>query len=358
LIKKLIGLKVTKKIDYVQSIEALKYFLMPFVCFWAFGFPEPTGIVELVSGFVVPTYFVLSGFCVLGTEEAERREKLRRVILRSAILFAALLVIYVLINLLYPLMPLMFDWGTLRSKRVWFNFLVLNVWPLPIGDSIWFIQAMLYAYVILWIADRLKLLRFYKPVMVVLFVVMILSGELSGVIGFNMLGYTFIPGGAITRALPYLLLGMLIREKEETLCNVPAWVYAVILVIGGGMAVGEVYALSQAGKLVYLGHMLGYGVMAFATCGLALAWEDMGPNPFSFHGGTHAKRIYAWHNPVYYLLVYCVMRFRPQSMDAVAIYGSIIVFLLCWLVSIAYSFAKRILWIIFTEKDEDEDIYG
>lgn len=352
------SLKNTKKIDYIQSIEVIKYFLMPFVCFWAFGFPEPTGIVEILSGFVVPTYFVLSGFCVLGTEEAERREKLKRVILRSAVLFAALLVIYALINLLYPLTPQVFDWGVLRSKRLWFNFLVLNMWPLPIGDSIWFVQAMLYAYVILWIADRLKLLRFYKPVMVALFVFMILVGELSGVIGFSVLGYTFIPGGAITRALPYLLLGMLIREKEETLCNVPAWVYAVIIVIGGGMAVGEVYALSQAGKLVYLGHMLGYGVMAFATCGLALAWEDMGPNPFSFHGGTHAKRIYAWHNPVYYLLMYCVMRFRPQSMDAVAIYGSIIVFLLCWLVSIVYSFAKRILWMVFTEKDDEEDFLG
>ena len=134
----------------------VRLILMLFICLWAFGSPEPTGILNSLSGFAIPAFFVLSGYYV-------------------------------------PVMILSHT-SLVFSKRMFFEFFVMNLWPLPIGDNIWFIQAMLYAYILIFIADKLKLLRFYRIALISLFIFMLLTGEFSGVIRFNVLGYPYIPG--------------------------------------------------------------------------------------------------------------------------------------------------------------------
>ena len=88
-------------------------------------------------------------------ERAIRRKKLKRAVQRSFVTFQIMFVVYIAIN------AVIFaannaDWASeALNTRALFNFLVLNVWPFPIGSNIWFIQALLYAYVFLLLADRL-----------------------------------------------------------------------------------------------------------------------------------------------------------------------------------------------------------
>ena len=71
-----------------NSTGYLRLILMLFVCFWAFGCPEPSGVVTSLSGFAIPAFFVLSGYYVLDNNREVRQERLLRKIKRTALCFA------------------------------------------------------------------------------------------------------------------------------------------------------------------------------------------------------------------------------------------------------------------------------
>ena len=276
----------------------LRLILMLFVCLWAFGCPEPTGIVRSLSGFAIPAFYILSGFYVLDTKREERMAKTLRKIKRSALCFGVVFLFYVALNV-----GIMFLTHTITitfSKRMIFDFVVLNLWPLPVGENIWFIQAMLYAYIVIYILDKLKLMKYYRILLIVLFVFMILTGELSGVIHFNNpLGYPYIPGNWLTRALPYILVGKLMRDMKKKLIETKSWKYLITFVIGGGLAVLELLILTWTGTLRYPGHMIGYGIMAFAACGLALSISIETSNRVIYFDSAISGLIYVLMNPIY-----------------------------------------------------------
>lgn len=333
----ILPLKKSIILEYVHSAELIKFLLIPFVCFWVYGFPDGLGLVELLSGFAIPTFYLLSGYFSLSGEEEERGERLKRNIVRNAVFFGLLFVLYVAINLLVPVFRNEISLNMFISKRMWFNFLVLNFWPFTVGDSIWFIQALLYANIILYFANKFHLLKFYKLFLIVLVVVMLLTGELAGVIGFNLFGYGYIPGNFLTRALPYLLLGMLLREKYDLLKKFPFWVYLIMFVLGGGLVFGEYFLLFKIGKLVYISHLFGYMVMAVAVCGLMIALDNMPINFVSYYGGRCAKIVYAIHNPMFYLIYLMVIINNPEHIDIYLLLGGCIVYVASLIISIIIS---------------------
>ena len=307
----------------------LRLILMLFICFWAFGCPEPTGIVKSLSGFAIPTFFVLSGFYVLDTNREVRMEKILRKIKRSALCFAFVFLFYVALNV--GLMFLIHFVTISFSKRMLFNFFVLNLWPFQIGDNIWFIQAMLYAYIVIFILDKLKLLKFYRILLIILFVFMLLTGEFSGVIRFNILGYPYIPGNWLTRALPYILLGKLLRDMKEKLMEIKFWKYLIAFVIGGGFVILEVFLLALTRTLRYSGHMIGYTIMAVAVCGLAISIPIGAGNRVVHFDSAISGFIYVFMNPVYYALI---IFFGAMSPEFFSMLGGVAAFLASFLLAL------------------------
>ena len=300
----------------------LRLILMLFICFWAFGCPEPTGIVRSISGFAIPAFYVLSGYYVLDTKREVRMEKIIRKIKRTAICFAFVFLFYVALNV--PVMILN-HMTLVFSKRMIFEFVVMNLWPLPIGDNIWFIQAMLYAYIVIFILDKLKLMKFYRILLIILFIFMLLTGEFSSVIRFNnALGYPYIPGNWLTRALPYILLGKLLRDKKKKLEETKFWKYLIAFVIGGGLVALEVFLLSLTGTLLYTGHMLGFAIMAVAVCGLAISIPLGTGNRVIHFDSAISGLIYILMNPIYYAMVIFLSGSHP---DFVGLLGGIVAFL-------------------------------
>ena len=251
-----------------SRVAYLRLILMVFVCFWNFGSPEPTGILSAISGFAIPCFYILSGYFILPADKGKRIEKTKRKIKRSFLCFVFMLVLYILINVIVCVIN---NLKISVSPRILFNFLVLDLWPYYIGSNIWFIEAMICAYIVIFVAEKLNLMRYYKAVLIITLIFMLLSGEFAGIIHFNILGYPYIPGNWLTRALPYILLGKFLREKEELILKTAAWKYIAIWIVGAGMAIAELYLLGRSGYLVYEGHMLGYGIMAVAACGLVLS---------------------------------------------------------------------------------------
>ena len=76
----------------------LRLILMLFVCFWAFSSPDPSGVVNSLSGFAIPAFFILSGYYVLDNKRNVRMEKTLRKIKRTAICFGFVFLFYVAIT--------------------------------------------------------------------------------------------------------------------------------------------------------------------------------------------------------------------------------------------------------------------
>jgi len=278
----------------------LRFVLFAFACFYSFGFPDPSGTVETLSRFAIPAFFTLSGYFVLCDDEQRRSRKIVRKIKRTALWFVCILIGYIIVNVVFCLI---FDVSVVFSKRVIFEFIVLDQWPLPIGINMWFIQAELYAYIVIFILDKLKLLRFYKIILAVSLLFMLLTGELAGVIHFNFLGYDFINSNWLTRALPYILLGMLMRKNTEFFLKFKSWGYLVMFILGIGLSLCEIYLLNRFGALVYIGHMIGYGVMAFAACGWAIKFPWLPSSQITKFGTAYISLMYALSEPAYYVLL-------------------------------------------------------
>ena len=273
---------------------------MLFVCFWAFGCPEPTGFVTALSGFATPCFFILSGYFTLVDDRSERLRKLKRKVVRAALCTAFVFVVYVAVNVVFMLVN---NLSLAVGKRLLFNFFVLNLWPLPIGDNFWFIQSMLYAYIVIFIADKLNLMKFYKVVLVITIIGMLLLGEFAGVIHFNFLGYTYIPSNWLTRAIPYILLGRFLREKKDVFLGWRKFWYVLLFIVGGGLAILEMIILGRNGLFIYEGHVIGYGIMAFVSATFALSCSFSNPNPLIHFDPALSGFMYILMNPVYCLLI-------------------------------------------------------
>ena len=282
----------------------LRFILMVFVCFWNFGFPEPTAIVSTISCFAIPCFYILSGYFILPNDNEISIEKTKRKIKRSGLCFGFMFLVYIIINIPVGMIHKLPISISLRSV---FYFLVLNLWPFSVGSNIWFIQAMLAAYIVIFIALKLNLMRFYKAVLVLTMIIMLLSGEFAGFIHLDKIGYQFIPGNWLTRALPYILLGKLLREKEEHLLRTAAWKYIAVWLAGAVLALAELFFLGQAGCLVYHGHMIGYGIMAFAACGMALSnplgSESLITSYFTRFDPRLSNIIYMLMDPIFYTII-------------------------------------------------------
>ena len=321
------------KVQYDPIAELIIFLLMPFICFWTMGFPDGIGLVELLSGFAFPALFVVIGYYLL--EDNERRsERLKWAMLRYGFYFVVLMVIYVIASIFIPFSRAVIDLNSFQSKRLWFNFIVLDYWPLPIGDSIWFVQSLFITTVIFYVADKLKLMRFYKIVLAVFFVFMLITSDLSVVVGFNVLGYQYLTSGVFTRAIPYMLIGLLMLENYEFFKKLPFWAYLILFVLGGALTAGEYYLLFITGKLGYTGHMFGYVVMAVAVGGLLISFENMRKNPISKRGSTIALFVYGLYSPMYTLLFMFIMEKTPKNLEVYFRFSGIIIYFVCLIIGI------------------------
>lgn len=255
---------------YRPSIDRLRFILMFFLSIQLLGFPTQIGgYVQILCGFVPISFFIISGYLVLRDDE-DRSQRILRTLKRTAITFGVLVVAYVIINIFYynAIDVNMFE--ALTSKRTWFNFIVLNIWPFDIGGSIWFVQAMLYAYIIIFILDKLNLLRFDWVFFIICIVITLVTGEFSGIIGFNVLDYKFIAGNFVTRALPYILLGNIIHRNRSFFNRIHRSWYGIAIVAGAAFGFFEIFLLNKLGVEGYYGHLIGMPIMGISTCMLAI----------------------------------------------------------------------------------------
>ena len=328
----------------------LKSFLMPFVCIASFSFPGPYGsYISELSSFAPNAFFILCGFLVAASEKNDPGIY-KRVLKRSAWQFALLFGIVIIINELTWLFNGVAS-GTfqlLTEKEALFDILVLCNWPLLYSSTIWFIQALFYARVILYLMNRSGLMKHYKTVLIITFLLNLLLGEFAGVLHLSFHGHTYIPGNAITRALPYMLLGRFLYEKKDAFFSRPSWNYCLAFIAGILAAIAEIVILTKRDLLVYTGHMIGYGIMAFSVCCLFLKIKNVKMNDVKIkflvmHGRSCSWRIYLLTQPVFFFLQVAGSYLFRHAFYPMMEFSAILVYLICLAITLETGLLSHLI---------------
>ena len=215
-----------------------------------------------IFSFAFPALFVISGYVVL-RESPNIEKRILRTIGRTALCFVILFALYLGLSFFVAKEATV---ALITSKTFWVDFLLLNICSLPIGSAIWFVQSLLYAYIIIYIIYKLKLLRLDIFIAVICLVVTLLTGEFASFVGFRFLGHAYLGGNFLTRALPYILIGCFISRKEMFFSNFDVRHYFLLIVAGVFLSVLEWYVLMATKKYLYVGHIFGMGIVAVGIC--------------------------------------------------------------------------------------------
>lgn len=167
------------------------------------------------------------------------------------------------------------------------------------------------------------------PLLFVGLLLLLLSGELAGVVRFRVFGYPYFPPNALSCALPYMLLGGLLREKMDFLVQKKGWLWLLLVPVGLALAYGEFELLSRLGRLVVTSHAVGLGLAAFGLCTWVLLFLQTEPDFFSVTGRMVARRIYLYSQPIAFLLIVPLSIFYPVGAAVVQFLGGVIIYIVC-----------------------------
>ncbi len=315
-----------------------------------YGFGDLNGAV---FGFVFPALYIISGYVVL-FESDDTDKRILRTIKRTAICFGILAVFYFGLSMAFePAVTI----AKVSSKAFWVNFLLFNIWSLPIGSTIWFVQALLYSYIIIYVIYKLKLLKFDIFLAVLCLAVTVLTGELSSVVGFNLLGHTYLGGNFLTRALPYILIGCFIERKGEffvTRLNLIS--HIGIFVVGIILTIGEYLALALTGNKGYVGHIFGMGIVAVAICLFTFFVSEMEMQSILLGSLTRYEMMIPFYvcSPIYYLTV-TLLQHDEELFKYLSSFAGIITLMLSIAVLYLYAFMRFVLYLIIHRNDLELD---
>lgn len=331
--------------DYFRpSIDRVRFVLMFFLSIQILGFPTAIGgYVQVICGFVPVAFYILSGYLVL-REAHDREQRILRTIKRTAITFAVLAAVYFVINIFYYKYISINMFSALSSKRTWFNFIVLNVWPFDIGGTIWYVQALLYAYIFIYILEKFNLLRFDWIIAVICLIPTVLTGELAGVINFNFLQYSYIAGNFFTRAIPYVLIGCALHRRNDLFYRIRTGGYITGIAVGAVMSFFEIFILNIFGVGGYYGHLIGMPITAISVCMLAIKdGKDFSRKERKYLPSRTENKIFYYILQPFGIAVSTVLFavFGYESMGVLTGFVGIFSFLICYAVVLVCKFIRK-----------------
>ncbi len=329
--------KVQKKRYYLPAVKKLRLLLMICAILYTYGFYGSLGAInDILFGFAFPALYIISGYIVL-RKSPNIEKRILRTIGRTAICFVILFAVYFGLSLLAD------KAGTLAlvtTKRFWIDFLLFNICSLPIGSTIWFVQALLYAYIIIYVIYKLRLLRFDIVIAALCLVVTVISGELSSVVGFHLLGHSYLGGNFLTRALPYILIGCFIHRKKMYFASLRNIHYVIIFSAGASLAIVESLVLLETGNDLYFGHLLGMGLIAVVFCMFCLfrTRMDVRSKPLKNLSRFELAIPYYVCSPLYYVMALWL----SSSKEYIKIFGDI-----AGIITLFFSIIALVLYVVF-----------
>lgn len=268
-------------------------------------------VSDSVLRFPVPVFFMIAGFYSYFNDYkyglVKYKARIRRLV---KLAFAA--------NIFYLAVFFSFDLFTFRN---FFIFIFFN--ESPFAYHLWFIQALLYVYIIYYFLTRLDfdLKRLYKIVPFLLIANLCL-GEASNILGVSVPFYYY--RNFLFTGLPFFILGYYIHDNINAYGDVSDYVFSTLILLSIICITLETLCAGNAELYV--------GVIFLSI--LLFVWCVLNPNKLNFGifnwiGGNLYMYIYVLHVVVLeYLKIYLPMIFNPLTVFLITIAISLPVFVL------------------------------
>lgn len=257
-------------------------------------FPGEFGrIMECIARFAVPFFFMVSGYFCLYSEESNQAVKIKGKIVRTLKLILFANIIYLAWNIFR-----MFITGNDLSgikdyisqvfeMKNWFSIIVFN--QTTISTHLWFLQALLYCYVVMYIVTKYKKYLFSYIISGILLVTHFIISY-----GFEIEGYYIRNAWLI--GIPFFVMGYLLHQHNDKVRRIQSKLMIATIIVGIAISLMEDRLVGT--KLVYMGTV----IVALSYFSLAIKYETtFKENFFTRLGERCSVNIYIYHPMFIYI---------------------------------------------------------
>lgn len=224
-----------KRNHAIDSARLLCAFLV--ICIHT-PFPGIIGGVTSIARTAVPFFFIVSGYFYSYKEE-QSLKPVRKVL---CLIFESTLIYFVWV--MFVLLSGKHDiWAYFREMitiKTMYSFLAFNFSPLR--DHLWYLNALLYVYLLETIAHRYGQERKIRLIAIPLLLIGIGLGKYSFIFHFDSIE-PFYFRNAWFIGIPFFELGRFIKEKQEKICKYASFYFGIVFLFS------MVFLLMEAGAL-------------------------------------------------------------------------------------------------------------
>lgn len=255
------------------GLQIIKIICACLVVFVHYHFPASIdNYVINIGKNAVPVFFSISGYFLIKNSNITASE-LRKSILRKIKHIFSIVILAVVINAIAQVLNIIFNVMTFETLLgiftfgSLFKFIVFN--EVPIAPELWFLFALIYAYVFYYIfANALLNKKWFKYVSVIPFFI-VYSFE-------YIVGKEVFLGGRLNNdyvwrrnwfcsGIPFLSFGIILKEYEEKIKNTKR-IFGVILLVFGVVASGiEEELLNSYGKVNIFTFVILWGIYVISV---------------------------------------------------------------------------------------------
>ena len=312
-----------KNINYSMNVaKCLGIFAVICIHCTLFKFGRKGLVIDALSRFAVPLFFVISGYFSFYPNLERSLDKYKTRAYRLIKLLISSMILYFIFYVFVIRYHSFYDSIYSITLGQIFNALIFNAYTY--GPHLWFIGSLIYCYIFYYILGRFKFdYRKLYVLVPILLVSCLMLGEFAAFIGFKHIPITYYRN-FLFMGLPFFALGYFIRDKQENLIEILSNRNLIlIMVLSCLLVVIEVFTV---GKLdLYVGSII------FAAA--LVLWCIKNPDKLNFKvagfiGGTLYTSIYVLHLLVIRMLKMYGIKYGYFNPIIVFIVTSVISFLI------------------------------
>lgn len=222
-----------KRLNNLDVLKAICAFLV--ICIHISYKDKIGNIVTPLCRIAVPIFFMITGFFYYKTSKKPLKQ------------IKKVFVLIVLASLLYFIFEMIVSGSPqIPSKEEIKESLLYN--SSPFEFHLWYLNALLYVLILVYIADKLKIRKFLYFLIPVLLITNLVYGEYS----IELLNKNFDPiymRNYLFVGLPYFLIGdLLYKTKDKLAQKIPMKLLAILIPVFGYTSVMEEHILNNLGK--------------------------------------------------------------------------------------------------------------
>lgn len=280
--------------EYYHSIDSLKLIAVVCFCIFAFGYFEYFGsVIKYTLTFALPLLYMIFGFLLLGENE-ERTDIILRSLFRNLAVLGIAFIFLGIASFIYMKITGITIVITLDS---FINQFVFGKWQLPVGSFVWFTEELVVSIFIFWILSKTNILSkkwFQFSLLGVTLLINLVFGEFSSTLSLGTL-----PNFFLNHAIPFMLIGKMIRDHEEQIFDLGPLTAAVTFVIGLIITGSELLIFKTFNVFSFTSNYIGSIVCAIALMMIAIQLRSLGEESgFAYWSGKSATWMFLVSQPI------------------------------------------------------------